>query len=78
MAVAPFRLGHKTDQNDALAVAEAAGRPNIKQAPIKSIEQQSMQAIQRSRELLIQNRTVLCKAINCRDKLVKILEGEYE
>ena len=26
-AVAPFRQGHKTDSNDALAVAEAAGRP---------------------------------------------------
>lgn len=33
-AVAPFRQGHKTDSNDALAVAEAASRPNIKQAPI--------------------------------------------
>ena len=28
-AVAPFRQGHKTDSNDALAVAEAARRPNI-------------------------------------------------
>ena len=63
MAVAPFRQGHKTDQNDALAVAEAAKRPNIKEAPIKSIEQQSMQAIQRSRELLIQNRTALSNHI---------------
>ncbi|MEH6825157.1 MAG: transposase, partial [Motiliproteus sp.] len=26
-AVAPFRQGHKTDKNDALAVAEAANRP---------------------------------------------------
>jgi transposase len=34
-AVAPFRQGHKTDSNDALAVAEAAGRPNIKEAPMK-------------------------------------------
>ena len=29
-AVAPFRQGHKTDRNDALAVAETARRPNIK------------------------------------------------
>ena len=63
LAVAPFRQGHKTDQNDALAVAEAARRPNIKEAPIKTIEQQSMQAIQRSRELLIQNRTALSNHI---------------
>jgi len=29
-AVVPFRQGHKTDENDALAVAEAARRPNVK------------------------------------------------
>ena len=45
MAVAAFRQGHKTDANDALAVAEAAGRPNIKSAPMKSLEQQGLQAI---------------------------------
>ena len=57
MAVAPFRQGHKTDKNDALAVAEAANRPNIKIAPMKSIDHQAMQSIQRSRELIIQERT---------------------
>jgi len=57
IAVAPFRQGHKTDKNDALAVAEAANRPNIKVAPLKSIDQQTMQSIQRSRELVIQERT---------------------
>ena len=58
-AIVPFRQGHKTDRNDALAVAEAANRPNIKVAPCKGIEQQGMQSIQRSRELLIQERTAL-------------------
>jgi transposase len=58
-AVAPFRQGHKTDSNDALAVAEAARRPNIKEAPLKSLEQQGFQAIQRSRSLLIQECTAL-------------------
>jgi len=53
-AVAPFRQGHKTDANDALAVAEAAQRPKIKEAPMKTVEQQGLQAIQRARELLIQ------------------------
>ena len=53
-AVAPFRLGHKTDANDALAVAEAARRPKIKDAPMKTVEQQGLQSIQRARELLIQ------------------------
>ena len=58
-AVAPFRQGHKTDSNDALAVAEAARRPNIKEAPMKTAEQQGLQAIQRSRELLIGECTAL-------------------
>ena len=42
LAVAPFRQGHKTDKNDALAVAEAANRPNIKEAPYKTINQQAV------------------------------------
>ena len=58
-AVMPFRQGHKTDSNDALAVAEAARRPNIKEAPMKTVEQQGLQSIQRSRELLIQECTAL-------------------
>ncbi len=58
-AVAPFRQGHKTDSNDALAVAEAARRPNIKEAPMKTVEQQGLQAVQRSRELLVQECTAL-------------------
>ncbi len=57
ISVAPFRQGHKTDKNDALAVAEAANRPNVKIAPMKSIDHQSIQSIQRSRELIIQERT---------------------
>jgi transposase len=60
-AVAPFRQGHKTDSNDALAVAEAARRPNIKEAPMKTIDQQGLQAIQRSRDLLVQESTALSK-----------------
>ena len=63
ISVTPFRQGHKTDQNDALAVAEAAKRPHIKEAPLKSLEQQALQAIQRSRELLIGERTALSNHI---------------
>ena len=50
----PFRQGHKTDSNDALAVAEAARRPNIKEAPVKTVEQQGLQAMLRARDRLIQ------------------------
>jgi transposase len=63
VSVAPFRQGHKTDQNDALAVAEAAIRPHIKEAPLKSLEQQGLQAIQRSREMLIRDRTAVSNHI---------------
>ena len=62
-AVTPFRQGHKTDSNDALAVAEAARRPNINEAPMKTIEQQGIQAIQRSRGLLVHDRTALSNHI---------------
>ena len=50
-AVAPFRQGHKTDSKDALAVAEAARRPKIKEAPMKTVKRQDPQAIHRSRDL---------------------------
>jgi len=62
-AVVPFRQGHKTDGNDALAIAEAARRPNVKLAPMKTVEQQGMQAIQRSRELLLHQRVALSNHI---------------
>ena len=61
--MAPFRQGHKTDKNDALAVAEAATRPNIKEAPFKTIDQQAIQSTQRSRELLVGDRTALSNHI---------------
>jgi len=63
LSVAPFRQGHKTDKNDALAVAEAANRPNIKVAPYKTVNQQAVQSIQRSRELLVNDRTALSNHI---------------
>jgi transposase len=58
-AIVPFRQGHKTDKNYALAIAEAANRPNIKAAPHKGIEQQAMQSVQRSRDHLVSERTAL-------------------
>lgn len=61
--ITPYRQGHKTDVNDALAICEAARRPQILEAPLKSVEQQGMQAVQRSRELLVQERTALSNHI---------------
>lgn len=62
-AVTAFRLGHKTDANDALAVTEAAQRPELKLAPLKSIEQLEIQAIQRARKHLVDERTALSNLI---------------
>ena len=55
--VKPFVRGNKNDHNDALAIAEAANRPNIRFVPVKSIEQQEVMAAHRIRSRLIHNRT---------------------
>ena len=39
--VTPYRKSGKNDGNDAEAICEAVGRPNMRFVPIKSIEQQS-------------------------------------
>jgi len=57
--VAPFVRGNKSDHNDALAIAEAARRPNITPVPVKSIVQQDIQALHRLRERHIGQRTGL-------------------
>ncbi len=48
--VTPFRKGHKTDKNDALAIAIAAKQPSVKTAAVKTIEQQGLQGIERMRQ----------------------------
>ncbi len=60
----PYRQGHKTDENDALVVAEAASRPSAKEAPLKTIDHQGLEAIQRSRELLVHARTGLSNRLH--------------
>lgn len=55
--VAPFVRGNKSDNNDALAIAEAAGRPNIRFVPIKTIQQQEIMAMHRLRERWVKSRT---------------------
>ncbi|WP_316369658.1 IS110 family transposase [Candidatus Thiodiazotropha sp. CDECU1] len=55
--VKPFVRGNKNDHNDALAIAEAAQRPNIKFVPIKTTEQQDLQALHRIRQRIVRQRT---------------------
>ena len=40
--VAPYRKSGKTGKNDAEAICEAVGRPNMRFVPIKSEEQQAV------------------------------------
>lgn len=56
-SVSPFRQGHKTDQNDALAIAVASKQPKVKSVATKTIEQQGLQSIERIRQHLTDNLT---------------------
>jgi len=58
-SVTPFRQGHKTDKNDALAIAVASQQPNIKSVGIKTVDQQTLQSISRIRQHLTDNQTAV-------------------
>jgi transposase len=55
--VRPFVKRNKTDARDAAAICVAARRPDMREVAIKSEEQQASRALERSRELLIKQRT---------------------
>lgn len=57
--VKPFVRGNKNDRNDALAIAEASFRPNIRFVPVKSVEQQDIQSLHRIRDKLVARRTAI-------------------
>ena len=57
--VTPFVRGNKSDRNDALAIAEAAQRPNLRPVPVKSLEQQDVQSLHRMRTRYTKTRTAL-------------------
>lgn len=58
-AVKPFCRGNKNDANDAVAILEAAQRPDIIAVPIKSVQQIELQAVHNIRQRLVGNRTRL-------------------
>lgn len=62
--VKPFRKGHKTDANDALAIVEAGLRPKMRFVPVKNLEQQDIQSLHRIRERVIKQRTQLINQIH--------------
>lgn len=55
--VAAYRKRGKNDANDAEAICEAVGRPNMRFVAIKSREQQSVLMVHRARTLVVANRT---------------------
>ncbi|MCV6609586.1 MAG: IS110 family transposase [Amphritea sp.] len=61
--VAPYRKSDKNDRNDAEAICEAAGRPNMRFVPVKSEEQQAILTIHRARSLLVAERVALVNQI---------------
>ena len=56
--VKPYVKRNKNDANDAEAICEASSRPNMQFVPVKTIEQQDMQAIHRVRSELVKQRTM--------------------
>jgi transposase len=61
--VKPFVRRGKNDRNDALAICEAAGRPELPHVPIKSAERQAEAMIVSVRDLLVRQRTQLINAL---------------
>ena len=55
--VKPFEKSNKNDAADAEAIFEAAQRPRMRFLPIKTLEQQDIQAIHRMRSLTVDRRT---------------------
>jgi transposase len=54
--VKPYVKGNKTDRNDAAAICEASGRPEMRFVPIKSVDQQQILVLHRVRQLLVKQR----------------------
>lgn len=55
--VKPYRKSGKNDANDAEAICEAVGRPNMRFVAVKTEEQQSVLMWHRARTLAVANRT---------------------
>ncbi len=54
--VKPFVKSNKNDANDAQAICEAMGRPNMHPVRVKTVEQQDIQAVHRIREEIKKHR----------------------
>jgi transposase len=68
--VKPYVKSQKNDANDAEAICEAVGRPNMRFVAVKTVAQQDVQAIHRIRSELVRQRTAKANQI-------RGLLGEY-
>ncbi len=68
--VKAFVRGNKNDYNDALAIAEAVVRPEMRGVAVKTAAQQDIQALHRLRAQCVASRTALCNQL-------RGLLGEY-
>jgi transposase len=57
--VTPYVKSNKNDRNDAEAICEAVGGPNMRFVPVKSAEQLAVQAVHRIRSPLVADRVSL-------------------
>ena len=74
--VKPYVTRNKNDAADAEAICEAVGRPSMRFVPVKTIEQQSVLALHRSRDLLVRQRTALANAIRAHLAEFGIIEAQ--
>ena len=61
--VKAFVRGNKNDYNDALAIAEAVVRPEVRGVAVKTVAQQDVQALHRLRSACVASRTGLCNQL---------------
>ena len=61
--VKPYAKRGKSDAIDAEAICEAVTRPTMRFVPVKSVEQQSVVMLHRTRDLLVRQRTMLVNAL---------------
>ena len=61
--VKPYVKGNKNDANDAEAICEAVSRPNMRFVPVKTVEQQDIQALHRIRQEQVRQRTLQAIAV---------------
>jgi len=61
--VKPYVKTNKTDARDAAAICEAVSRPEMRFVPVKSVEQQAVLVLHRTREILGRQRVMLINAL---------------